>query len=93
MLGRERFALANVISQEGGEEQDTSATRVWAAIECLKKAGGPVDAPLVMASSTDDGWVLLASGALTIATCVASVREHQEPLVLAVLVRNDSTKC
>ena len=89
LLGEDRFALTEVIVRERGEDQDTAATRVWAAGECLKKAGTMVSAPLVLASSTEDGWVLLAAGASVIATFVASTRGAREPLVLAVLVRND----
>jgi hypothetical protein len=45
-----------------------------------------VDAPLLYVSSTADGWVLLASGQLVIATCVTQVREREERLALSVLV-------
>ena len=86
LLGKERFMLTEVIAQEASEDGDTAATRVWAASECLKKAGAMVNAPLMLVSSTADGWVLLAAGALVTATFVAPVRGIQEPVVLAVLV-------
>lgn len=31
--------LAEFIMQEGGEENNTAATRIWSASECLRKAG------------------------------------------------------
>jgi enediyne polyketide synthase len=82
LLGPERFKLASRISS--GQDLDGAATRLWNAIECLKKAGLPADAPLVLDSTTPDGWVLLRSGSLTIASCLASVRGTKAPLAVAV---------
>jgi enediyne polyketide synthase len=64
LLSRERFALADQID----EPLDTAATRVWTALECLKKAGVSADAPLVLNTSKPDGWILLSSGPRTVAT-------------------------
>ena len=89
LLGSERFALAHVIAQQADEDQDTAATRVWAADECLKKAGAPVNAPLVLLSSGAGDWIVLAAGLLIAATYVASVRDTEDRLVLAVLVRSN----
>jgi len=89
LLGPERFALAEVIARELGEDQNVTATRVWAASECLKKVGAMVSAPLVLASSFADGWVLLASGLFVIATFVAPVRGAEGKLALAVLIRSN----
>ena len=66
MLGVERFKLAEVISRETHETTDMAATRVWTAIECLKKAGGGMTPPLVFVSAAPNGWLLLASGELKI---------------------------
>jgi len=86
LLGPERFALASLLAQQTDEDAATAATRVWTAMECLKKVGAAVDAPLTFASAAPDGWALLASGQRVIATCAASVREHAERLVMAVCV-------
>ena len=45
LLGRERFGLAQVVAEEAAENHDAAATRVWAALESLKKAGAMMDAP------------------------------------------------
>jgi enediyne polyketide synthase len=87
LLGTDRLSLARVIARESGEEKAAAATRVWAASECLKKAGTMVDAPLVLDSTTADGWVLLSSGPLVTATLVATLRGSQERIVLAVLTK------
>jgi enediyne polyketide synthase len=86
LLGDDRFALAGLIERNSKEDAAAARTRVWTASECLKKAGGALDAPLLYVSSTADGWVLLASGQLLIATCVTQVRERDERLALSVLV-------
>ena len=73
LLGPERFNLSEVIAQERDEAPETAATRVWGAGECLKKVGAMANTPLVLLSSTTDGWVQLAAGPLTISTFVTNV--------------------
>ncbi|MCP3959076.1 MAG: SDR family NAD(P)-dependent oxidoreductase [bacterium] len=90
LLGPDRLRLAEVIARERDEAQDHAAARVWAAGECLTKAGIGPNAPLELATSNDDGWVLLTSGALAIPTFVARLRETEEPLALAVLATADA---
>jgi enediyne polyketide synthase len=84
LLGAERFKLAERIAEERLEAVDHAATRLWTTIECLKKAGLPVDAPLVLAAAAGDGWVLLRSGAFVIATCITAVRGLKSALGIAV---------
>ena len=90
LLGPDRSQLAHVISREDGTDPDSAATRVWVAIECLKKAGAAVDAPLLLAEAQPDGWVLLSSGSLIIATYLAAVRDVEGGLVFGVLVKANS---
>ena len=90
LLGAERFKLADVIAQAADEDRDSAATRVWAASECLTKAGAAVNAPLTLAATKTDGWVLVSAGALTVATLVTQVQTSPEPLALAVLRRSDN---
>jgi enediyne polyketide synthase len=92
LLGPERFALAGVLAQETGEDLAAAATRVWAAQECLKKAGLMADTPLVLSSSTENGWILFTAGSLGVATLVAPVRGAHDPLALAVLVKSDDAR-
>jgi enediyne polyketide synthase len=86
LLGQERFKIAARIAREQSEPADLAATRLWSAAECLKKAGLSAQTPLVLDSATADGWVLLRSGALVIATAVTSVCGIASPLVVAVAV-------
>ncbi|HEX6285537.1 MAG TPA: polyketide synthase dehydratase domain-containing protein, partial [Pyrinomonadaceae bacterium] len=85
MLGADRFELAGVISREAQETPDVAATRVWTAIECLKKSGAGSNAPLVFAGSAPDGWLLLASGAMKIASGVVQTDGDRGKLAIALL--------
>ncbi|HVG28736.1 MAG TPA: type I polyketide synthase [Pyrinomonadaceae bacterium] len=86
LLGEGPFALAGLVASSAGEGEGASRTRVWAAGECLRKAGASLDAPLLYQSTAPDGWVLLTSGRLSIATLVTSLRGSDERLALSVLV-------
>jgi enediyne polyketide synthase len=94
LLGAERFRLAELAAAEAHETLDPAATRIWAAAECLKKAGAVVDAPLVLEACKPDGWVLLTAGAWIIATSIPLVqsREGPAPLAIAVLAARSSSR-
>jgi enediyne polyketide synthase len=76
--------LAQRISREQSEGLDTAATRLWSALECLKKAGLSAEAPLVLDSTTADGWVLFRSGTLAIASYVTTVQGTDAPLAIGL---------
>jgi enediyne polyketide synthase len=90
LLGTDRLALASRLSLEHGEPLSSSATRLWTSLECLRKAGLPPEAPLVFEAAAEDGWILLRSGTLLIATCVLSVQDMKEPLTFAIAFRSES---
>ena len=85
ILGVERFKLAEFISQQTQETLDVAATRVWTSVECLKKAGSGIAAPLVFNSASPNGWILLASGELKIVSGVIKTDGEQENLAIALL--------
>ncbi|MCI0383198.1 type I polyketide synthase [Streptomyces sp. CNQ085] len=84
LLG-EHAAVAELVAKETGEAPDTAATRVWSAVECLRKAGVMAGAPLTVLPPDKDAWVLLTAGGLRIATFVTALRESLEPVVFAFL--------
>jgi enediyne polyketide synthase len=92
LLGPDRFALATVTASRRGEELDDACTRVWAAAECLKKAGMSPQAPIVWDECARDGWVLLSSGACTVATCVLLVREAGARMAVGLLAQADAPR-
>ena len=85
ILGAERFALAELIAREAGEDRSIAATRVWTAVESMRKAGVALNAILTLDAATVDGWVCLTSGTYTIAILVADVWDVQEKLTFSLL--------
>jgi enediyne polyketide synthase len=77
--------LARLAGQALGEDADTASTRVWAAMECLQKAGQPAQGPLTLLPSPRPGWTLFSYGELRIATFVCTLRGWADPVVLAIL--------
>ncbi|MBK8269990.1 MAG: SDR family NAD(P)-dependent oxidoreductase [Planctomycetes bacterium] len=90
LIGSDGLSLLGLITGEKCECRDAAATRIWAAMECIKKAGLPAGGPLVLDSTTPDGWVLLRSGRARIATYVAQLRDKPQPLAVAILVGDAS---
>jgi enediyne polyketide synthase len=86
LLGPERFALAELIARESGDDASVAATRVWCAMECLKKSGALPDRPLVFAGAYPDGWIELCAGQSKILTYRASLRNVENPLAFAVML-------
>jgi enediyne polyketide synthase len=88
LLGTQGYALAQVIARESASDSNAAATRVWTAVECLKKAGAPPLGPLVLESLAEDHWVLFRSGADMIATWVAPIQGCTSPMALGILTRD-----
>ena len=89
LLGLGHFELAERIACESSKDLGDAATRVWSSLECLRKAGWIGGAPLTIAEVASDGWIVLASGALRIATYAAPLEADELPTVVAVLKRRD----
>ena len=85
LLGAEQFALAELIQREVGEELSVAGTRVWGAVESLRKVGRPIPGSVTLAHSRPDGWVLLRSGHVQIATFPTRLRDEPDPVVFAIL--------
>jgi enediyne polyketide synthase len=92
LLGRDRWSLAELIAAEAGEDVQTSATRVWTALESLKKAEAPHDAPLVLLSCSQgsQGCVSLSASGLRISTSIVEFRDDPTPFAVSVLAREPS---
>jgi enediyne polyketide synthase len=84
LLGKAPFALAGQISREAGEDFDTAATRIWCALECMKKAELADGTPLVVRSARAGEPIVTAAGPFTITTVTASLRGEDRPLVIAI---------
>ncbi|HSH16365.1 MAG TPA: polyketide synthase dehydratase domain-containing protein, partial [Verrucomicrobiae bacterium] len=85
LLGPARYEFAALMAKEADEPIDQAATRVWAGLECLKKAGGILAAPFTLERKTADGWVAFRAGAMRIASCAVTVRGWTEPFIASFL--------
>ncbi len=85
LLDAGQFALAELIRRERGEELSVAATRVWGAVECLRKAGRALAGPVTLADGGPAGWVLLHSGQAKIATYSARLRDEPDPVVFTIM--------
>jgi enediyne polyketide synthase len=92
LLGPQHYELAKLVSGHSLEEFNIAATRVWSALECLKKAEAGSSAPLSMLPIQEKGWVLLRSGTNLIATFAASVAGRTSPLVAAILAAEENKR-
>jgi enediyne polyketide synthase len=85
LLGLNRYSLAQLLAREAQEHPDTAATRVWTALEALKKAGAPADTPLtVRLPLPGDSWAILEAGAFDVASVAARAGSR---FAIAVAVR------
>jgi enediyne polyketide synthase len=89
LLGAGMSELAELVQRERGEELPVAATRVWSAVESLRKAGRVLPGPVVLAGVGGDGWVLLESGHSKIATFCTRLRDEPNPVIFAILTEGD----
>lgn len=87
LLGRARYELAREIEAAAGEQPAMAATRVWSALECLKKTGLPCDAPLALRKVRPQGSVELVSGALSIVSCAIRMPGVADSMICSIAVR------
>jgi enediyne polyketide synthase len=84
LLGAAQLPLLNLLLSEAGDTPAAAATRIWGALECLRKTGATAQA-LTLERVHPDGWVVLSSGDATTATWVTTVIQRPAPVVFAVL--------
>jgi enediyne polyketide synthase len=80
--------LADLVATVTGEGPDTAATRVWTAIECLRKAGRSAAAPLALLPADRDAWTVFSSGDVRIGVLATAVHGVAAPVVAAVLTEH-----
>ncbi len=89
LLGTGMFQLAELVQRERGEEFPVAATRVWSAVESLRKVGRVLPGPVILSGAGGDGWVLLESGHSKIATFSTRLRDQPNPVIFAILTEGD----
>ena len=89
LLGEEPFQLARVLSKS--EDLNRSATRVWTAIECLKKAGAMNGTPIQLKQNLRQDWITFTAGNKLILSTLVQVCQSSELLALAIVVEPGET--
>lgn len=89
LLGKDLLAVGDLLTVEAGESPTVAYTRVWTALECVRKAGGLTQV-LTVERVDADGWTVLSSGRARIATWVTTITGRPEPVVFAVLHEQDT---
>ncbi len=91
LLGYERWRLAELIAREAGEDVQTAATRVWTAIESLKKVGVASEIPITLLSCSDEkeASVSLSACGLRISSSIVQLNEDPRPFAVSIVERND----
>jgi enediyne polyketide synthase len=90
LLGQAQLSLAKLIGLDRGEDFSVAATRVWGAIESLRKVGRADLGPITLAQSRPDGWVVLSAGDAQIATFATRLRNEECPVVFTILTEGES---
>jgi enediyne polyketide synthase len=84
LLGAEQIPVRDLLVAEAGDTEAIAGTRVWSALECLRKTGSTAQA-LTLDRVDSEGWVVLSAGDATIATWVTALNDLTDPVVFAVL--------
>jgi enediyne polyketide synthase len=84
LLGPDGMELVRVVAREAGEHEAVSATRVWTAMECLKKAGFGAAAP-VLDRIERQGWVVFRCGPVCVGSVMVEPTDLGERIVVSVL--------
>lgn len=84
LLGSGQLAARDLLAVEPGESAHTAGTRVWGALECLRKTGATTQT-LTVEEVRPDGWAVLSTGDARIATWVTTVNDRPGPVAFAFL--------
>ncbi|MEC3976934.1 type I polyketide synthase [Amycolatopsis sp. H20-H5] len=84
LLGQDLLAVGSLLATDTGDTPDVANTRVWTALECVRKTGELTQA-ITVRRVDPDGWALLACGDALIASWVTTVNDRPDPVVFAVL--------
>jgi enediyne polyketide synthase len=84
LLGDGLRRVRDLVMTDIGEDADQVGTRMWCALECLRKAG-VTDRTLTVHRVHEDGWVVLTAGDAQVATWVTTLNDLAAPVAFAVL--------
>ena len=86
MLGKDKTELAAFVSTSLKESISVSSTRLWGAMECLKKSGDNLLSAISLDKSDTDGFVIFKSGNKKVISYCAWLNEFNSDVVFSVLI-------
>jgi enediyne polyketide synthase len=89
LLGPDLLAVAELLAQDTGDARTVANTRVWSALECVRKTGDMTQS-ITVRKVDKDGWALLGNGKDRIATWSTTINDRPDPVVFAVLHREEN---
>lgn len=89
LLGEDLLAVGELLAADGREPVSVANTRVWSALECVRKTGDMTQS-LTVRRVDPDGWAVLSHGRARIATWVTTVNDRTDPVVFAMLQGEES---
>ncbi|MEU0565308.1 type I polyketide synthase [Nonomuraea sp. NPDC005983] len=89
LLGDDLRHVRDLVMAESGEDADVAGTRMWTALECLRKAG-VTTRTLTVDRLHADGWMVLSAGDVKVATWVTTLSHKADSVVFAVLVGEEN---
>ena len=66
------------------ESPCSASTRLWTVAESLKKAGAPVDAPIVLRTLGEGGRMVFGAGHLLAASCLVRIAGHPDQIAITI---------
>ncbi|GAB3473443.1 SDR family NAD(P)-dependent oxidoreductase [Amycolatopsis cihanbeyliensis] len=88
LLGDGLRDIRDLVMAESAEDADVAGTRMWCALECLRKAG-VTDRTLTVHRVHEGGWVVLSAGDARVATLSTTINGLPDPVVFAVLSQQE----
>lgn len=92
LLGDNRFQLIKEIQEFIKEDISISATRIWCAIECIRKAGLQLLSPLLVTHSDNDGTIYFKIDNYIILTYLCIWTNTGKETIFAILIERDYEK-
>jgi enediyne polyketide synthase len=92
LLGLDGLELARLLASGRGEDLSVAATRVWGAIETLRKSGHATVTLAEASGPETSRWAVLSSGAYRIASFATSLHGVIDPVVFTMLAKGGENR-
>lgn len=92
LLGDSRYKLAKSVKQVCGEDDNQAGTRVWGAVECLRKSGNSLFSPIIIKGKVSRGIVYFTSGDMVLISFRCIMEDTLSDMVFTILIKTGDEK-